>query len=361
MSDLEGHPLADTEALGSSWIAYLDDYVVTVGWSVGEQTLAAASISGEIAFFTPDSEKPLIHHESAHAFGISSLSWHPRVPLLASSGQDGQIKIWSQGRLCCQVETRDSWIEKVAWSPDGQWLAAAAGRQLHLWELRGDCGELAPNSVSSEHANTLTDIAWYPQQYSAPEPPEVAAACYSQLSFWQPNANEPTRLLTWQGTPLAVAWSPDGRYLTCGEQDATLHLWAWPSEREMAMSGYPEKIREVAWDKTSRLLASSGGNSITIWDFEGRGPEGSEPMSLDAHFDSITALAFQEDGPLLASGGREGLLAVWNPFVGQDILYVDYFEDNEISCLAWSGHDSYLLAGTADGRLALYANPIVSS
>ena len=90
-----------------------------------------------------------------------------------------------------------------------------------------------------------------------------------------------------------------------------------------------------------------------------RGPraEGREPVCLEGHLDSITALAFQTDGPFLASGGREGMLALWNPLIGQDILYVDYFEDNQISCLDWSDRDSCLLAVTADGRLVLYANP----
>ena len=361
MTDLQEQTLADAQPLVSSWTACLEDYVIAAGWSAGRQMLAAASISGEIAFFMPNSDRPEIHHGSAHEFGVGSVSWHPRLPLLASGGQDGQVKIWSQGKLCSQGETRDSWIEKVAWSPDGHWLAAAAGRQIHLWTLSSDGGQLASNIVSPEHANTISDIAWQPQQSSAREAPEVAASCYGQISFWQPDALEPTRHLTWQGTPLVMAWCPDGRYLVCGEQDATLHVWALPSEREMAMSGYPEKIRQVAWDRTGRLLASGGGMDITIWDFEGQGPEGSEPVCLEAHIDSITALAFQTDGPFLASGGREGMLAVWNPLIGQDVQYVDYFEDNQISCLDWSERDNCLLAGTADGRLVLYANPTAPS
>ena len=359
MSDLSAHPLAEAETLDSRWTARLDDYVIAAAWSAEEQILAAASVSGEIAFFTPDSEEPHARHRSTHAFGISSLSWHPRHPLLASSGQDGQIKIWSEGKLRGQVETRDVWIEKVAWSPDGQWLAAAAGRQIHLWELRDLGVELEPSLVSPEHANTLSDIAWRPCQHPRQGPPEVAAACYSQISFWQPNVNDPTRLLTWQGTPLALSWSPDARYLVCGEQDATLRLWALPSEQQLAMSGYPEKIRNMSWDSSSRLLASGGGIGITVWDCGGQGPEGTEPIGLEAHLDSITALAFQVDGTLLASGGREGMVMVWNPVAGQDVLFYEDYEDNEISCLSWSGRDSYLVAGTADGRLSLYTNPTV--
>ena len=113
MYDLKDHTLAGVKALGSRWIAHIDDSVIAAAWSAGEQTLAAASICGELAFFTPDSDKPNIQHNSAHAPGMCSLSWHPRQPLLASSGQDGQVKIWSEGRLYSQVETRDAWIEKV--------------------------------------------------------------------------------------------------------------------------------------------------------------------------------------------------------------------------------------------------------
>ena len=78
-------------------------------------------------------------------------------------------------------------------------------------------------------------------------------------------------------------------------------------------------------------MASSGQDGqIKIWDLNGQGPEVSELIVLEAHLDSVTALAFQEDGPLLASGGCDGLLAVWNPCAGQDALFFDYFEKSEI-------------------------------
>ena len=360
MSDFKDHPLDGAEQLGRRWSAHLDDYVVAAAWSAGEQTLATASLRGEIAFFAPGSEKPNICHDSIHAPGMNSLSWHPRHPLLASSGQDGQIKIWSEGKLCSQLETRDSWIEKVVWSPDGQWLAAAAGREIYLWELRG-MEQFELHLVSHEHVYILTDIAWRPWQRSNPSPPEIAAACHGQISFWQPNKHDPSRLLMRKGSPLPIAWSPDGRYLVCGVQDGTLHLWAFPSERELSMSGYPEGIRALAWDSTSRFLASSCESDIRIWDLNGQRLEVSEPIGLEAHLYSITALAFQKCEPLLASGGRDGLLAVWNPFAGQSALFFDYYENSEISCLCWSGRDNYLVAGTADGQVALYANPTVHS
>eukprot|EP01048_Picozoa_sp_COSAG05_P005870 COSAG05_NODE_361_length_10793_cov_141.983262_3_plen_223_part_00 len=47
---------------------------------------------------------------------------------------------------------------------------------------------------------------------------------------------------------------------------------------------YSSKITGLCWSRTSRYLATSGGNQVTIWDFAGRGPAGSTPICCTARF-----------------------------------------------------------------------------
>ena len=120
------------------------------------------------------------------------------------------------------------------------------------------------------------------------------------------------------------------------------------------MAGYPTKVRELAWDATSRYLATGGGPTACVWDFAGKGPAGSIPIQLEAHEDNITCLSYQHQGALLASGGEEGLVALWNPSKQQGALALAK-QTSPVSQLAWSADDQRLAVGTAAGGVLLYS------
>ena len=78
------------------------------------------------------------------------------------------------------------------------------------------------------------------------------------------------------------------------------------------MSGYPGKPSALAFDATGTLLATGGGERVTVWSFQGRGPEGTRPGDLDLHVQPVTVLAFARRGMRLASGARDGAVVVWS-------------------------------------------------
>ena len=77
------------------------------------------------------------------------------------------------------------------------------------------------------------------------------------------------------------------------------------------MSGYPGKPAALAFDDTGTVLATSGGEAVTVWSFEGNGPEGTRPGSLELHNQPVSALTFAPKKMRLASGGRDGSVVVW--------------------------------------------------
>lgn len=78
------------------------------------------------------------------------------------------------------------------------------------------------------------------------------------------------------------------------------------------MSGYPAKPSALAFDDTGTLLATGGGEAVTVWNFAGKGPEDTEPGVLEFHVQPVTTLAFAPRAMRLASGGRDGAVVVWS-------------------------------------------------
>jgi len=106
--------------------------------------------------------------------------------------------------------------------------------------------------------------------------------------------------------------SSDGDIVACGSQDNSVHFWRRSTEQDSMMSGYPSKPSALAFDDTDTLLATGGGEAVTVWSFQGRGPEGTRPGVLELHDQPVTTLAFARRGMRLASGARDGGVVVWS-------------------------------------------------
>ena len=116
------------------------------------------------------------------------------------------------------------------------------------------------------------------------------------------------------------------------------------------MQGYPGKPSALAFDGTNTLLATSGGLAVTVWSFQGNGPEGTSPSSLELHVRPITTLAFSMRGRRLASGGRDGGVAIWSlKENGEGGVAGAAIVSDVIANLAWRPDDRALAALDSGG------------
>lgn len=326
----------------SVWRRPIDDHVQALAWSPSGDVLAAAAIGGPIWLYDAASGETL-HEMTGHGFGTTAIAWSPDGSLLASCGQDGKVRLWDSGTGECRVamDGGSSWVERVAWCATRPILASAAGKRLRLWSPDG---ELLREFV--DHPSTIADIAWKPGA------DHITAAAYGGLTIWSPDANEPVVRHEWQGSTLVIAWSPDATYIATGDQDSTVHFWIARTGDDLQMWGYPMKVRELAWNFTSRYLATGGGATVIVWDCSGRGPEGTKPLSLNGHDMPITELAFQHAGGVLASAGLDGAVVLWRPARGRSKLAAWHYDDG-VSHIAWSPDDRFLAVGTDVGDVDL--------
>ena len=332
-------------ALQVIWDQQLEDYVVAVQWKPRDEVVAAGTAQGNAVIAGSDGS--VLARIPAHKGGLNSLSWNATGTRLATGGQDGQTRIFDgqTGHCIREIEAEAQWVECLSYSPLGEYLAIAAGKKLSLWNAETSCLERYPDQPT-----TISDIQWQPQSLF------FAVACYGRLSIYKVGSTEPVQQFAWRGSILKIAWSPDTSYIATGNQDATVHFWFRRSGKDLEMAGYPSKIRELSWNSSSDLLATGGGPAITIWNCSGKGPAGTRPIELKGHIEPITALTFQAKGSLLASGGRDGRVCVWQiKKSGQLISGLEF--PSAISQLCWSDSDRRLAVGTQDGKVAVMEAP----
>jgi WD40 repeat protein len=118
------------------------------------------------------------------------------------------------------------------------------------------------------------------------------------------------------------------------------------------MRGYDGKLELVGWSDNSRYLASSAGNEVVLWDFSGKGPEGTRPIVLTGHTARVDSFAWQPGGDHLVSAGRDWRLTMWRPAKTKQPIDVQML-DSDLSVVRWSPDGKRLVAGEKQGRLTV--------
>ena len=342
-----GNRFVQPSQLRENWTATISDHVIDLAWSPDGKYIAAASVLGPVTIFE-GSRQAVIHAFEGHEFGTMSIAWRPDSKVLASAGQDGKIRLWDMksGEATHSLDGGAAWVEHLSWS-GGQKpiLASAAGRQLKLWNAVGDLVREYP-----DHQSTISGIQWKPHVR------QLASIAYGGVTLWDPQHSEAVRRLEWRGSSLVIAWSPDGKHIATGDQDSTVHFWIMATGDDLQMTGYPTKVRELSWDLDSRYLATGGGQEVTVWDCSGRGPAGTKPITLSGHQDFLSVVRFQHRGKLLASGGADGLVYVWQlrGSVRSRAVHEAALTAG-ITSLVWAPNDQYIAVGDESGGVSVFS------
>lgn len=330
--------------LEDRWRAQVDEYATALVWADHGRTLFVGDAGGGVSAFAAAQGALIWSHKKAHENGVLALDVHPNG--LVSTGQDGTARLWDpqSGQARATIVADAPWVEHARWSPDGRRLALAAGRHI---TLHGPDGALLGRLPAQE--STVSALAWT-------SPQELASACYGGATFWAQPQGVATQTLRWTGSLISMALSPNGQIVACGSQDNSVHFWRRKTGRDSEMTGYPARPTALAFDARGELLATGGGEAITVWSFAGGGPEGSEPGLLELHTGRITTLRFVHRGARLASGGRDGAVVVWEvDRRGQGKPMGAALLAGVVEALAWQPGDEALAAIDAGGVVALWS------
>lgn len=238
---------------------------------------------------------------AAHKGVALSACLHPSGEGVLTGGDDGVVA-WSRGGDVTEIaRIPGRWIESVAASAESKLIAFAAGKELHV----RDSADAAFSRVFV-HEKSVADVAFDPKGR------RIATATYNGAWLWYARiAEQKPMILKWAGSHVALAFSPDGKFLMSSMQENQLHGWRVADEKNLKMGGYPAKVKSLTFLYKGQMLATSGANGAVIWPFTGSaGPLGKQAAEVGFDESSmVNRVAATPVGNRLAAGLDDG--RVW--------------------------------------------------
>jgi WD40 repeat protein len=189
-----------------------------------------------------------------------------------------------------------SWCSSAQWITDDR-CAVAEGKQVRVVDAQGQQLWQSPPFPS-----TVADVCWLGGRH------RLAIAVYGGVYVAEPRDRGALDHLPFKGSLLALATSPNGKWIVSGNQDASLQVFRPDNDDRLEMQGYPDKICRVSFHSTGRYLANDGAPEISVWDFGGAGPRGRSPVLCISSHESNepTGFAWHPHLPLLVIGWKSG-------------------------------------------------------
>lgn len=335
--------------LGPIGQTLLGDYVHRVAFASGGTRFAACSASGQVAVWEAALLSPVCELKG-HQQSALTLAWHPKRKELATGGQDGLVRLWNtdtgEERAVLPLGAKGAWVEHLAWSPDGQFLAASAGRTLRIWRIDPATTPQLAAEVPA-YKTTISALTWMPRGGG------LVASAYGGAWLWKIGQEKPVRPFPYDGALLTIAVSSSGEYLASGNLDGSVHLFRTDSDQNWHMSGYPVKVTSVRFDHNGLNLFTASGPSLVSWNmkkFEGTGGR-----LFKGHLGWIQEIACHPNRSLVATVGEDGLLCLWEPQTTKPLLSQEVNKTGGLSCAAWSSNGQWLVTGASDGVVSLFS------
>ncbi len=276
----------------------------------------------------------------AHTGAVLSATAHPMADGVITGGDDGRL-VWvrpSGAEELANIPGR--WIDAVAASSESRLVAFAAGRDVHVRDLSDPAF-----TRTFAHDKSVSDLAFDPKGR------RLASATYGGAWLWYARiAEQKAQILKWAGSHVALAWSPDGKFLMSAMQENQLHGWRVADEKNLKMGGYPAKVKSLTFLAKGAMLATSGANGAVIWPFAGpAGPLGKQAAEIG--FDQSAMVTRVAATPLtnrIAAGLDDGRVWICD-LTDQKIDMIKAEKGTAISALCLTPDGKRLAWGDEDG------------
>ncbi|HWB10910.1 MAG TPA: hypothetical protein VG826_16900 [Pirellulales bacterium] len=361
----------------------------------------AVGIKTPLRFRLPPAEALTKVSTLYHGAPVKSVAFSSDGSALATAGGDNQVRIWERtsgqpkqtvsgalvalspdGKSVATAGTQDDpttivlWdvatgkrryvlegghlklVEHLAYSPGGSRLASACSAGIvTLWDTATGRQAWQPEFAVSPKADTGRRLAGHKAG--------VLAAAFSPVNDWLVTAGADSQIVQWNVSgfgmmhtrwhrpQLAVAYSPDGKFVASGGDDNMIHLFTsalTPDTVNHNLVGHGGAVMSVAFDPKGRWLASaSADRTVRIWDVATR----KQLHCLTGHERLVRAVAVNPVSGELASASWDSTVRLWDPESGKALRQFAGHEGG-VDAATFTKDGKLLLTGSGDHTARLW-------
>ena len=259
----------------------------------------------------------------------------------ATTDDDGQVIVWdlesSPPESLWVLSAHRGKIHDLAVSSDSRWLAVGGtgafedeDNSVRLWDIKSlsrsddvplpDAGtegrslqDCQPHILRGHHGPVLA-VAITPDCRWVVTGSEDQTIRLFDLTSHCPAASQVV-LRGHAGPVTSIAISPDGRWMATGSHDQAVRLWDLstpsPGTRVTVLNGHDAGIHSVAINSTGRWVATAAyDKTIRLWNMNAVDPAATCAV-LSGGVGEVGPILFSADGHQLIAGGDDGTACVW--------------------------------------------------
>ncbi len=339
---------------------------------------------------------PIAKVLSEHSGGICCVAFLADRVGLASGAWDGELRAWDTRAVDAReskaearggpFEAYSRGLQSIAVARDGRVASGSDGGGIALWDLAATASRALgrPGDSASGVQASMTGAA----PSASPAAPFVSSVAVSRsgnriaagradriVRVWDIDPTGDPRWLADLKAPVkswGVALSDDGNRLAAGGDDGIVRLWDIPGRRLIASSErlHGSMVWSVAFDPQGQRLASaSQDGTVRLWRIGApngsisgsiSGIRGSTSSStngtsrgaieaidppLTGHAGGVNAVAFDQAGKRIVSGGDDGTVRVWSVADRQQIPLRPMAHDGPVLAVAFSPDGETIASG----------------
>ena len=271
--------------------------------------------------------------KAAHLSIVESMAWSPDGKWLVT-GSFREVSIWDAltGEQKHKITGFAHSVVAIAFSPDGKHLGVAGGKptvegevkvfEVPTWKLVFD--------LKNGHSDTVYGLAFSPEMQlpvpgqKEPDPKDknppklktfpahLIATCSADkfVKVW--NLADGKLVKQFEGHThhvLDVGWQFDGKLLASAGGDHTVKIWDWEKgEQARTINAHTKQVTRLLFiGKKAEFLTAGGDNAVKRFN-----TNGGNTGNFAGATDFVYGIAASPDGAIVATGGEEGIVRVYN-------------------------------------------------